>query len=274
MKQKLFSLSESSKLRWLLLAAIAVTNIYAVTNPGLGLIVFLLPITFALLHSLVMFGRRHTIVLFAIIMIVSFAAEWLGVHTGEVFGHYYYNTSGQINGFLVGGVPPLVTFSYVSMGYVCYMLARIIMGQYSKLRGWNLLAVPVIAALFMTMWDLCFDPIASYVQQRYIWTTGGVYHGVPFRNFTGWFLNTFVIFMLMSLYLNAFAKAKDYLAKPSRLLLAEVIVALAVNAFAIVAKGSFIAHTPLQEAMALMALFGLGMPIAIASFRLLAGKTR
>ena len=55
--------------------------------------------------------------IFGIIILVSFTAEYLGVHTGRVFGPYYYNPSAKVNGFLWAGVPPLVTFSYISMGY-------------------------------------------------------------------------------------------------------------------------------------------------------------
>lgn len=256
-------------IRWILLGIIALTNIYIVKNPGLSFVIFLLPFIFALLHSLSFFGKKHTLVLFAIIMVVSFLAEYLGVHTGAVFGHYYYNASPQVNGFLVGGVPPLVTLSYVSMGYICYMLARIILGQYGQLKNAMLLGVPVLGALFMTMWDMSFDPIASYVQTRWIWETGGAYFGVPFHNFAGWFVNTFIIFLIMSLYLNYAAKPKDYLAKPSRQFLAQVIVAVVVNALAIVMKETTPAASDLQQAMALMALFGMGIPITIATFRLL-----
>jgi ATP-dependent Lon protease len=71
--------------------------------------------------------------MFATIILVSFAAEYIGVHTGKLFGLYYYNPSSTVNGFLWGGVPPLVTFSYISMGYVCYVIARIIFNAHGKI---------------------------------------------------------------------------------------------------------------------------------------------
>lgn len=258
-------------LRWSLLAIIGITDVYSVANPALGFIIFLLPVTFALLHSLKFFGKKHTVVMFALIAIISYLAEYIGVHYGWLFGNYFYNTAGNINGFLVGGVPPLITFSYISMGYVCYVMARIILGQFGKLKGASLVGVPMIAASFMTVWDMAFDPVASYVQKRYIWFTGGAYFGVPFRNFTGWFITTFTFFMAISLYLNYCAKIKDFLAKPSRLFLAEAVALMAVNAFSI-ALHETNNPTLLQQNMALIALFGLGTFITITTFRLLDKK--
>lgn len=253
---------------WVILIIIAITNIYIVKNPGLSFVIFLLPFTFALLHSFMFFGKKHTLIIFAIIMLTSFTAEVIGVHTGKIFGHYFYNTNPEINGFLIGGVPPLVTFSYVSMGYISYVLARIILAQYKKLQGWMLLGVPILAALFMTMWDMAFDPITSYVQQRWTWETGGVYFGVPFHNFIGWFLTTLTFYCIISVYLHYGSKDKDYIQKPTKAFLALPIVYMAANAFSIVIKETTTNPTELQQAMALIALFGLGMPVAIATFRL------
>lgn len=256
-------------IRWAILLVIGITYAYKVANPLLGFIVFLLPVTFALLHSFAYFGKKHTLIMFGLIIAISYAAEYIGVHTGVLFGFYHYNTAGSINGFLVGGVPPLVTFSYVSMGYTCYVMARIILAQFGKLKGWALLGVPVIAAMFMTVWDMSFDPVASYVQQRYIWERGGAYFGVPFRNFTGWFITTVTFFIAISLYLNYGAKVKDILAKPGRLFLAEPVVLMALNALSIIAHETSSKPTILQQNMALVALFGLGTFVVITTFRLL-----
>jgi hypothetical protein len=68
--------------------------------------------------------------------------------------------------------------------------------------------------------------------------------------------------------LNFFTKAKDYLAKPNRLFLAEVIFLVAANAFGTLSH-EFNSPTMIQQSMAIVALFGLGMPVVIASFRLL-----
>lgn len=256
-----------TKLRWAILAVIAVTNLWVVHNPTLAFVVFLLPAIFSLLHSFALFGKMHTLVIFAIIITVSFAAEYLGVHTGKVFGLYFYNPSDAVNGFLWGGVPPLVTLSYISIGYVSYVMARIILGFPGRIKGAAVVAIPVLAAMLTTMWDMSFDPIASYVHKIYTWYAGGAYFGVPFRNFTGWFLESLVFFGLVTLYLQTVPKAKDFMQKPSRLFLGEAVFLMAANAFGTIAH-EFHNPTQIQQAMAIIALFGMGIPIVIATSRL------
>jgi len=256
-----------AKLRWSMLIAIALTGIWTVHNPALAFIVFLLPPVWALLHSFELFGKKHTAVVFAIIIVVSFIAEYFGVHTGRLFGPYFYNPDHAINGFLWGGVPPLVTFSYISIGYASYLVARIILGFPGKIKGAAVVGIPVLASMLTTMWDMSFDPIASYVQKIYTWYDGGAYFGVPFRNFTGWFLESLVFFSLATIYLQTVPKVKDFLSKPSRLFLAEAVFLMAANAFGTIVK-EFNNPTYVQQSMALIALFGMGIPIVAACFRL------
>lgn len=257
-----------SKLRWAILLTILVTNIWTVHNPALAFVIFLLPAAFALLHSFALFGKKHTAVIFTIIVLVSFTAEYFGVHTGKVFGLYFYNPSHVVNGFLWGGVPPLVTLSYISIGYVSYVVARILLGFPGKIKGAAIVGIPVLAAMLTTMWDMSFDPIASYVHKIYTWYAGGAYFGVPFRNFTGWFLESLVFFGLITLYLQTVPKAKDFMKKPSSLFLGEAVFLMAANAFGTISK-EFNSPTQIQQAMAIIAMFGLGIPVVIATFRLL-----
>lgn len=54
----------------------------------------------------------------------------------------------------------------------------------------------------MVAWDLAFDPIFSTINQAWIWRDGGSYFGVPFSNFMGWLLTTFLFLQLFALYLQ------------------------------------------------------------------------
>lgn len=271
-KSKTQNLDKSTLARWVILVIIAVTNIFIVKQPLLSLIIFFLPVTWAFLHGRSFFGLRNILIMFAIIMAVGYFGEFLGVHTGKVFGDYFYNANPNVNGFLISGVPPLVTLSYVSMGYTCYMMARIILGSYQKLRGWFLLGVPVLSALFMVMWDLSFDPTSSVVNHLWTWERGGAYFGEPFRNFTGWFLVTGTFFVLISLYLYFFAKAKDY-AKPTKKFLVEPVFLFTASAFAIIIREVLPDPTLIQQNMALIALFGMGTVAMVTLLRLATDKT-
>lgn len=259
-------------LRWVILIIIAITDIYFVKNPLLSFLIFLLPITFAFLHSGNYFGWVNTLIMFALIIAIGFLGEYLGVHTGVIFGNYYYNPSPSVNGFLIGGVPPLVTFSYVSMGYTCYILSRIILGYYKKVTGWMVFGIAAMAAVFMVIWDMSFDPTSSIVQHLWIWEKGGAYFGEPFHNFTGWFMVTFTFFVAIGLYLWWRSKSSDYLAKPSKMFLLEPIILFAASAFSIVIKEATPNPTVLQQNLALIALFGMGTIVLIATLRLLTTK--
>ena len=261
-------ITTSTYIRWVLLLVIAVTDIYVVKNPTLQVLIFFLPPIFALLHSFNYFGKKNTLVMFLIIIVVSFAAEYLGVHTGKIFGLYYYNPSPKVNGFLISGVPPLITLSYISIAYTSYVLARVVLGKLGRLSGISLASVAIVGAMVTTLWDMTFDPIASYVHNIYTWYAGGAYFGVPFRNFTGWFLESLVFFLIINVYLFSFSKNKDYSPKPSSLFLGEAVFLVAANAFSTIYH-EFFRPTEVQQAMALIPIFALGTPIVIATFKLL-----
>ena len=69
----------------------------------------------------------------------------------------------------------------------------------------------------MVAWDLSFDPIFSTINHAWIWLDGGSYFGVPFSNFLGWLLTTFVFFQLFALYLNGRPAVQSTADQPARL---------------------------------------------------------
>jgi putative membrane protein len=50
----------------------------------------------------------------------------------------------------------------------------------------------------MTTIDLVLDPVAAGPLGYWTWLAPGAYHGVPARNFAGWFVVSLVIFALLS----------------------------------------------------------------------------
>src|SRR5512138_2505798 len=84
------------------------------------------------------------------------------------------------------------------------IIARVISGAtYSRLSGHLTFTIPLLAAFMMVSWDLLFDPIYSTINHSWIWLDGGNYFGVPFSNFMGWLLTTFVFLQLFALYVKA-----------------------------------------------------------------------
>jgi uncharacterized membrane protein len=115
---------------------------------------------------------------------LGFIAEFIGVHTGALFGSYVY---GATLGLKYEEVPWLIGLNWVTLSYCAGILA-----SYLPLPG--LLRVLVGAAL-MVGFDLCLEPVAS---QYDFWRwTGNI---IPLRNFRDWFL---LSVLLQFLFLRA-----------------------------------------------------------------------
>jgi lycopene beta-cyclase len=116
------------------------------------------------------------------LFIVSFcfgvAIEWLGKTTGIPFGAYQYTASGPH----IFGVPLLVP-----LGWWAFTLIALSLPKRNKL---------FLAPLALVAWDLGLDPL---MVEKEFWTfaSGGLYFGVPFSNFVGWYVSGFVLVWLL-----------------------------------------------------------------------------
>ena len=139
----------------------------------------------------------------------------MSVLTGFPFGHYYYT---DILGPKLFLVPVLIGPAYLGTGYLAWTIARVISGAtHSRLPGHLTFTVPLLAAFMMVSWDLSFDPIYSTINHAWIWPDGGSYFGVPFSNFLGWLLTTFVFLQLFALYLKGRPTVQASDEQPSRI---------------------------------------------------------
>lgn len=112
--------------------------------------------------------------------LLGFTAEFVGVHTGAIFGSYNY---GATLGPKYVDVPWLIGLNWVVVAYCAGILT-------------SYLPLPVlfrvlVGAALMVGFDLCLEPMAS----RYdFWHwTGNV---IPLRNFRDWFLLSLVLQLL------------------------------------------------------------------------------
>lgn len=143
-------------------------------------------------------GVRGILVFAAICAVVGNVVENIGVATGFPFGRYHFL---DIMGPRIYAVPVLLGLAYIGMAYASWTLGSVLVG-----RAWRagsrprMLAVPLVAAVFMTAWDVAQDPVWSTMLHAWAWHNGGRWFGVPLKNYFGWFLNTFLIFFLFALY--------------------------------------------------------------------------
>jgi len=158
------------------------------------------PAIFALIHGGIFYGSRGILTFTALCLGIGNIMENLGVLTGFPFGHYYFT---DVMGPKFFAVPMLLGLAYVGMGYLSWMLARLILGGARiPLTGSRVVTVPLVAGFIMVAWDICMDPIWSTIVHAWIWRQGGAYFGVPVSNFLGWYLTVFLFYQLFAVYLR------------------------------------------------------------------------
>jgi uncharacterized membrane protein len=162
------------------------------------------PLIFFFVHGSLSYRLRDLLVFSAITLVVSNIFENMSILTGFPFGNYFYTDYLGTKLFLV---PVLIGSAYLGTGYLAWTIARVISGATnSRLPGHLAFTVPVlaafVAALMLVSWDLSFDPIFSTINHAWIYLDSGSYFGVPFSNFLGWLLTTYIFLQLFALYLK------------------------------------------------------------------------
>ncbi|HET6838731.1 MAG TPA: carotenoid biosynthesis protein, partial [Bradyrhizobium sp.] len=76
-------------------------------------------------------------------------------------------------------------------------------GAETRLKGKiEIIALPIVAALVMTQWDVVMDPPLATISKAWIWHDGGAHFGVPLSNYFGWFLTAWLFYQAFAIYLS------------------------------------------------------------------------
>ncbi len=212
--------------RWLLIGAwlgVTLTSLLApdVISPGLARYVTLaLMLAFTLAHGAVRYGWGGVTAYVVIAVIVANLFENMSIGSGFPFGHYHHTAS---MGPKLLEVPLIVGPIFAVAGYLGWVLAGVLLGDTQNGRTHGiLLAQPIVAAFVTTAWDLCVDPIGGTVNRDWVWADGGGYFGVPWSNYFGWLLTTWIMFQLFAAYLAMWGRPGT--APRSRVYWMQVIV--------------------------------------------------
>lgn len=125
--------------------------------------------------------RASTALVLVAIASAGFGIEWVGVHTGLVFGHYHY---GQGLGPQLGAVPLMIAGNWLLMCYTATALAQ------RWLR--HPLAVAATAAGLMVLTDALLEPLAPRLDFWH-WAQGAA----PLQNYFAWWLCGAVLCLLL-----------------------------------------------------------------------------
>lgn len=138
------------------------------------------------------FGIGIGLSLSAFIFISTFIVEGAGAKADFLFGSYDYTERFAPNLF---GVPIAIGFAWIMVVATSHVAARWIFPK-----GGILYAVAGgIGAVIM---DLIIDPVAYEVKGYWIWEDTGWYYGIPWTNFFGWFVVSFVLHFLIDLLMK------------------------------------------------------------------------
>jgi uncharacterized membrane protein len=244
-----------------------------ISLPGLGNIGFTVVfVLFSVLHCARCEGWRRTGLFFLTAAIVSWLLEETGVRTGLVYGPYHYS---DLLGFKLGHVPILIPLAWFMMIYPSWAVARVLARGVDARSPAGIAALALIAAMVMTAWDTVMDPGMS-AAGNWVWERGGPYFGVPLRNYFGWLLTTFLVYLGAGLIWrntkpSASSAAQIETGSPdatiSQVFAAQPIIVYAEFALRYVTAGSI-------QALHVVALFAMGLPALLALIEVcLAKKT-
>jgi bisanhydrobacterioruberin hydratase len=115
---------------------------------------------------------------------IGFMAEIIGVHYGFLFSPYSY-TRVLIPHLL--DVPVVMLSAWmVLVAYTQQLWGRLRLSRP---------ALIILCAGWMTAIDLIIDPLAANQLGYWRWVETGIYYGIPFHNFVGWFIVSLIIFV-------------------------------------------------------------------------------
>jgi uncharacterized membrane protein len=148
-----------------------------------------------------------------VVLLLSFVVEYIGVHSGLIFGPYQYTTALPP---LLLTVPLAIPFAWLTVVLASWYVASSIINhspQPSPARGEGAARAPhapttqrsslkpqtsnlitahsslltiMVAGLLTMLLDLLIEPVAVYVNGYWLWQRGGVYYGIPAQNFIAW----------------------------------------------------------------------------------------
>ena len=143
-------------------------------------------------------GFSQTLIVSIMVVGLAWLAEALGSSTGVPFGKYAYTPTLQPQ---ILGVPLLIPLAWLMMLPPAWAVARAALPRldiHGKIQ--QRLVFSGVASLAFTAWDLTLDP-QMVAWNFWSWEHPGGYFGIPWVNFLGWimvsWIITFIIFSLL-----------------------------------------------------------------------------
>lgn len=112
---------------------------------------------------------------------LGFTAEWIGVHTGYLFGDYTY---GSNLGYKLDGIPLMIAANWVMLSFSTIAIVM-------NLKA-NIFIKAIVSAALMTGMDVLIEPVAIS-SDFWSWANGVI----PLYNYICWFGVSFVLHLYL-----------------------------------------------------------------------------
>lgn len=140
-------------------------------------------------------GAKRALIVFAVVPLIAWLSEVIGINTGLPFGVYHYTERLQPQ---IGDVPILVPLAWLMMLPPSWAVATLITGSKA-----NRITFAAVTALVFTAWDLFLDPqMVSFGIWEWQPVDGVSYFGIPLLNYAGWLLVSFIMTYVVSLVIG------------------------------------------------------------------------
>lgn len=174
--------------------------------------------------------------------------EYLGVQYGLFFGHYFYNPD---FGLYIADIPLTIGTAWLMVIATTHALVKP-MALVVKQPFFQWIIYAIVGALAAVIMDLILDPVAANVKQYWVWHGDGLYYGIPFSNFVGWFFIALTLHALLWIGVRYLKRTKSY--HPywhSRMVLLYILM---IAMFSIIALINNIFFAPLLTIVLMSAL--------------------
>ncbi|TCD04643.1 carotenoid biosynthesis protein [Pedobacter frigidisoli] len=157
----------------------------------------LVPFHLLLMFALIVFSYNADVkrlLLFVCgVFLCGFLVEVLGVHTGKIFGSYYY---GNTLGYKIAAVPLLMGVNWVILIFSIGQMMKSLKIRHSILAS-------VIGAVLLVVLDFFLEPVAmKFDYWHWDW------HQIPVQNYIAWFI---VSVILLKFYYALDLKQQKYI---------------------------------------------------------------
>ena len=149
-------------------------------------------------HACYLLGWKNAAKFFGFGYVIAWIFEEISVHTGLIFGLYYFP---PMMGAKLDVIPFEVPMFWIMCFYISWYITNLILDNSPIPTNWStgrIIAGALIGGGILTTLDLSTDPFAT-ANGFWVWPNGGTFFHEPIHNFVGWWVTGAITFIIHGL---------------------------------------------------------------------------